>query len=190
MKNNQIQFPTITDPTKEKVLIAITEKREVQELCLKIAKNDPYYSQELYSELLLALAKTDENKLVELYKNNQLHFYIARILTNTFNSNSSSFFYKIKQGNIKKVSISEVAEIQDEGTDPKQLYLDSLERCMKKLDFFKKDMLQKLMQFGTITAISKHLKSIERPLNEKYISKVLKEAKAELKRLIEEDLKK
>lgn len=58
-----------------------------------IKKMHPIEMQEdLKSELFLVVAELDENKLIELYKKNQLKFYMVRVMINMVRSSKSKFY--------------------------------------------------------------------------------------------------
>jgi hypothetical protein len=58
-----------------------------------IKKMHPVEMQEdLKSELFLVVAELDENKLIELYKKNQLKFYMVRVMINMVRSSKSKFY--------------------------------------------------------------------------------------------------
>ena len=196
-KNKLAPFPDIDDPTKTKILTMLTSQDDIRALAGKIAKYDDYLSQELYCELFLELSKKSEDVLVESYLNGQLAGLIFKICFNLFNSNSSSFYYKIKEGNKTKVRLQdceEVKELVDDSDDSKELKLQLLEKNIKHLTPLQQKVIGYFLQLGSIKAVTKQFKEefingiIPVEIKDIYIRQALKAAKQELKNLIEKDL--
>lgn len=89
-----------------------------------IKKMHPVEMQEdLKSELFLVIAELDEVKLIELYRKNQLKFYMVRVMINMVRS-SKSKFYKNYRNYQEYVPI----EIQEnEQSDVTQIMLEHIE---------------------------------------------------------------
>lgn len=65
-------------------------------ICINIC-NSSNYVKDLTQEIFLILLETDNTKLNLLNDNNELKFYVSRIVKNNWNSKSSPFYYKYKK---------------------------------------------------------------------------------------------
>lgn len=102
----------------------------IQELWLSndvddaIKKMHPVEMQEdLKSELFLVIAELDENKLIELYKKNQLKFYMVRVMINMVRSSKSKFYKNYR--NYQEYIPIEIQE--NEQSDVTQIMLEHIE---------------------------------------------------------------
>lgn len=85
MNKNQIITKVANDPMIKTIVFKYT--------------NNKYLEEELFQELMVILLEYDEDKLIELYNNNELTYWICAIIRNQSISSSSSFFRKIKKYN-------------------------------------------------------------------------------------------
>jgi hypothetical protein len=89
-----------------------------------IKKMHPVEMQEdLKSELFLVIAELDEGKLIELYKKNQLKFYMVRVMINMVRSSKSKFYKNYR--NYQEYIPIEVHE--NEQSDVTQIMLEHIE---------------------------------------------------------------
>ena len=68
---------------------------------------------DLTQDIYLQLLQTDTKKLNDLYKKNQLRFWIARIVVNSIHSKTSPYFYTYKKEQMQSVNINDI-DIYDE----------------------------------------------------------------------------
>lgn len=80
--------------------------------------------QDLSQMVYLILLEYDEKKLQDLWINNQIHFFIARIIINQYNSVNSPF-YTI----FRKFRLMVDEEIQLSGKDVYNEFGDIMETC-------------------------------------------------------------
>jgi hypothetical protein len=193
------QFPGIPQITKDKVIESLAKREDIRNVAEKIAGNDQYLSEELYSELFVALLKMKDEELIRLYENRQIGYWIIRILKNTFNSNSSSFHYKVRQGNIRKVQFDYTYELDVEDdtavTDTREIYDQALQKSIKKLKPHLQDILKHFLELGSVKLVTEYYKKeftegrVLLEIKLPYIRKSVKEAKDQLKVLIENEIK-
>ena len=78
--------------TKTEIIEAIAKDRMVETMVTNIAHKPMSADlQDLSQMVYLILLEYDENKLQDLWINNQMHFFIARIIVNQYNSVTSPF---------------------------------------------------------------------------------------------------
>lgn len=78
--------------TKTEIIEAIARDRMVETMVTNIAHKPMSADlQDLSQMVYLILLEYDEKKLQVLWENNQMHFFIARIIINQYNSVSSPF---------------------------------------------------------------------------------------------------
>ena len=80
----------------------------VREICRNLGVRSQYYD-DLVEEVLVILLNMDSDKIEEMYSNNQLRFFVTRIVKNQYHSNTSPFYklyrkqYEFYDGNISDV---------------------------------------------------------------------------------------
>ena len=78
--------------TKTEIIEAIAKDRMVETMVTNIAHKPMSADlQDLSQMVYLILLEYDEKRLQDLYINNQMHFFIARIIVNQYNSVTSPF---------------------------------------------------------------------------------------------------
>lgn len=71
---------------------------------------------DLAQDIYLQLLQMRTDKLNDLYTNNQLRYWIARIVVNSIHSKTSPYYYQYKKAQMQSVSISEI-DIDNENRD-------------------------------------------------------------------------
>lgn len=78
---------------KYSIIEELAKNRTVETIIQNITQSDDDrlndLSQMLYEDLLLK----DDEKIIQLYEDNQLHFFITRMVLNSINSKTSRFHY-------------------------------------------------------------------------------------------------
>ena len=57
----------------------------------------PKYADDLIQEIYLILLEYDREKIIEMYNNKQLNFFLTRIIKNQINSVTSPFYRKYRK---------------------------------------------------------------------------------------------
>lgn len=86
--------------TKEGVVEYIARSKLIQE-CIKVVTGGVWRSEydDLTQDILIELL--NQEKIVDLYKKNQLKFYIMRITRNNIQSNTSRFYYRYRRFSLR-----------------------------------------------------------------------------------------
>ena len=71
---------------------------------------------DLTQDIYLQLLQMRTDKLNDLYTNNQLRYWIARIVVNSIHSKTSPYYYQYKKAQMQSVSISDI-DIDNENRD-------------------------------------------------------------------------
>lgn len=71
---------------------------------------------DLAQDIYLQLLQMDNKKLNDLYCNNQLRYWITRIITNNIHSKTSPYYYQYKKAQMQSVNINDI-DIDDEIRD-------------------------------------------------------------------------
>lgn len=78
--------------TKTEIIEAVARDRMVETMVTNIAHKPMSADlQDLSQMVYLILLEYDEKKLQDLWENNQMHFFVARIIVNQYNSVNSPF---------------------------------------------------------------------------------------------------
>ena len=75
----------------------IANKRYVEQLCKNICHSSAPELDDLAQMIYEILLTYDEQKIVELYQNNQLGFFIVRVIKNQYFSNTSPFHKELRR---------------------------------------------------------------------------------------------
>lgn len=183
----------ISNPTKDKILHQLSIRRDIKEITTSIA-HGKFFGEELYQELFVVLCSLEEKRLVEMYTNNWLDFYIIRTLTNMYKSTSSQFYYNIKKPQLLKAEnvmdydhnegksldrIDNIAAplVEDE---PHRV-LNSLEEGIEQLGWYDKGMIKLYLELGTLKKVSE-----KSNINVCYVSEAVSRGKKQLKDIVKE----
>ena len=81
---------------KNDIIEEIARNKLIEELIknMGIKAND---KDDLLQEIYLVLLEYEEDKIIKLYNNNQLKFFIVRIIQNQYFSKNSPFYTKYKK---------------------------------------------------------------------------------------------
>lgn len=83
---------------KREIVAALAKERRVEEMLAKIAQQPVTGDlKDLAEEVYLLLLNYDEAKVVDLWENNQINFFIARVLLNQYRSKNSPFHYTYRR---------------------------------------------------------------------------------------------
>lgn len=109
---------------KNKIISDIFQSEEYDKVINNLFKGDEYLKQDLKQELFLILLEKDEELIKNLYETNGLKFYFTRIVLNQVKSQTSPFYTKYRQSELKYETASEGAEdrVADE-IDEESLHL-------------------------------------------------------------------
>lgn len=111
--------------TKTEIIEAIAKDRMVETMVTNIAHKPMSADlQDLSQMVYLILLEYDEKKLQDLWENNQMHFFIARIIINQYNSVNSPFHTIFR-----KFRLMVDEEIQLSGKDVYNEFGDIMETC-------------------------------------------------------------
>lgn len=99
---------------KYEIVEELAREKAIEEIILNVTQNPKEdtlkdLAQMLYEDLLLK----DEDKIIQLYQNGQLQFFITRMVLNSINSKTSRYYYLFAKFNNKTQEL----ETEDEGQD-------------------------------------------------------------------------
>ena len=107
--------------TKTEIIEAIAKDRMVETMVTNIAHKPMSADLEDLSQMVyLILLEYDEKKLQDLWINNQMHFFIARIIINQYNSVNSPFhtiFRKFRLMVDEEISCTMGKEVENQEFD-------------------------------------------------------------------------
>lgn len=103
--------------TRAEIIETIAKNRVVETMVQNIAHQPMSADLEDLSQMVyLILLEYDEKKLQDLWENDQMHFFIARIIGNQYNSVSSPFytiFRKLRLQIDESVQVSKGCDFED-----------------------------------------------------------------------------
>lgn len=97
--------------TKGEIIEKLARERRVETMLANIAKKPVAGTlEDLCQMVYLILLEYDDSKIVDLWENGQINFFIARILLNQYKSGNSPFFKMFRKYEIKATDIEVVRE--------------------------------------------------------------------------------
>lgn len=100
--------------TRKEIVEELAEQQVVEHLVRVICKVSATYLQDLSQMIYVYLLEYDEDKLVTLYEEGSLRFFLVRIIKNQWHSNTSPFHYAYR----KFIHNSnELTDYEDENTE-------------------------------------------------------------------------
>lgn len=121
--------------TKSEVVDMIARAKLVEELVTNITHvGSGADVQDLIQEIYLALLTTDESKIIDLYVNGQIRFFIARVIINQYFSSKSPFYIKIKsfRNRIAEIIVTDDDEGDNDSEVERALYYQSRDADAEK----------------------------------------------------------
>jgi DNA-directed RNA polymerase specialized sigma24 family protein len=102
--------------TAREIVGIIARERRVEQIVLRISGSDTLTAnlQDLVQMLYLTLLEYDEDKLVTLYEEGSLRFFLVRIIKNQWHSNTSPFHYTYRKFQHQS---QELTDYEDKGTE-------------------------------------------------------------------------
>jgi hypothetical protein len=79
-----------------KILDELEEQNVIRDMCenMRVSSND---IDDLIQEVYMILLEYNRDKLIEMYKNRQLRYFIVGIIQRQYRSNTSPFYKKYKR---------------------------------------------------------------------------------------------
>lgn len=94
--------------TNEEVIACIAENDILKDIIRNIGFTENKTNlQDLEQDIYLELLERDDDLLPNLYKANQLKYYLSRIVINNIRSKNSRYFYRYKKGENLKEELAE-----------------------------------------------------------------------------------
>ena len=105
-------FPIVT--SKETIIEILAKERRVEALVENIAHHSLTADlEDLCQMVYLVLLEYEESKLQDLWVNNQINFFLARIIINQYRSSTSPFYTLFRKFQERSVSMGVGADISD-----------------------------------------------------------------------------
>lgn len=83
--------------TKQQIISQLAEGKVVEEIIKNATKCNDLDFSDLAQDLYLSLLLKDEKKIQEMFENDQLNFYIAKMVRNNWYSTTSPFYTMYKK---------------------------------------------------------------------------------------------
>lgn len=104
--------------TKEHIIEALAKDRRVEALVENIAHHSLTADlKDLCQMVYLILLEYDESKLQDLWENNQINFFLCRIIINQYRSSNSPFHTTFRKFQERSVSMGVGANINEEALE-------------------------------------------------------------------------
>ena len=99
-------FPIVT--SKETIIETLAAERRVEAMVENIAHHSLTADlKDLCQMVYMVLLEYDESKLRDLWENDQMNFFLARVIVNQYRSSNSPFHYTFRKFRERSVTIGE-----------------------------------------------------------------------------------
>lgn len=93
---------------KHHIIEELSQNKKVEELISNITKAPPTDDEEdLAQDIYLALLEKDDELIEQLHRDNQLIFFITRMLLNNLRSVTSPYYYKYQRYTLNKNTLDD-----------------------------------------------------------------------------------
>jgi hypothetical protein len=100
--------------TKAEIIDLLATRKKVEAMVENIAHHELTADlKDLCQIVYLVLLEYDESKLQDLWANDEMDFFLARVIVNQYRSSNSPFHYQIRRMRERSVSIGVGADIND-----------------------------------------------------------------------------
>lgn len=99
--------------TKYEIIEELAREKFIEQSLSNISKGTFKNTEDLAQDLYLKLLEKEDDKIVSLYENNQLKFFIVKMITTNLFSPRSDYAYDYKKWDDKKTDISTIIEKED-----------------------------------------------------------------------------
>lgn len=90
--------------TKNEIIEKLAKEKKVEEFISNTAKTYNEDIKDLAQEIYMILLETDDEKIIELYENDELEFYVSKIITNQYRSCTSPFYTHYRKWQLKRTT--------------------------------------------------------------------------------------
>ena len=93
---------------KYSIIDEISKNKIVEEIVYNIGSKDDEDLKDLIQDIYINLLEKEDNLIETLYNENQLKYFIIRMVVNNIHSKNSPYYTKYKKDKINKVKIEEL----------------------------------------------------------------------------------
>lgn len=94
--------------SKYSIIDEISKDKLVEEVVYNIGSKDDEDLKDLIQDIYINLLEKEDNLIETLYSENQLKYFIIRMVVNNIHSKNSPYYTKYKKDKINKVKIEEL----------------------------------------------------------------------------------
>ena len=93
---------------KYKIIDEISKNKIVEEIVYNIGDKGDEDLKDLIQDIYINLLEKEDNLIESLYSENQLKYFIIRMVVNNIHSKNSPYYTKYKKDKINKIKIEEL----------------------------------------------------------------------------------
>ena len=93
---------------KYKIIDEISKNKIVEEIVYNIGDRGDEDLKDLIQDIYINLLEKEDNLIESLYSENQLKYFIIRMVVNNIHSKNSPYYTKYKKDKINKIKIEEL----------------------------------------------------------------------------------
>ena len=94
---------------KQAVIANIAKSKVLSDIIHNVAKdNNDQDLKDLEQDLYIELLEKDDELIEYMFENNQLNYFLTKMVVNNINSKTSRFYYTYRKRKTKEISIDDV----------------------------------------------------------------------------------
>lgn len=129
---------------RDSIISEIFHSSELKQVINKM--NPAHLRDELLSEVMLVICQLPEERLIQMYEDGYLKYYVVRTILNMMQSDKSSFFFKFRNS---PTEFNNEIEIVDEGWDVgREAKFDMVEKFHNSLPFYENKLLEYYTEYN------------------------------------------
>lgn len=86
--------------TNNEIAEQLAKDKVIEQICTNLRVTSNYYD-DLVEEIYLIVLEYDNEKLSKVWENNQMNYWLTRVILNNWNSQTSQFWKKYRKYNQK-----------------------------------------------------------------------------------------
>jgi len=140
---------------KDSIILEVSKSDDYKRMCSRICGGNPLH-RDLFQELIIMLYSITNEKLIELHKQDQLKFYISRLIKNQWTNKYSIFSRKYRQFAFDEVIEHDICIEQEEEGNIFSIVESELNResFQNKEDWYNNKITSAYLAEGSIRNLS------------------------------------
>lgn len=99
---------------KQAIISNVAKTKLLSDIIHNVAKdNNDQDLKDLEQDLYIELLEKDDELIEYMFENNQLNYFLTKMVVNNINSNTSRYYYRYKKNKLNQMPIDDYKETAD-----------------------------------------------------------------------------